>query len=172
MIEKLKICMVGATGVGKTSLVGRFVSSIFHEQYKTTIGVNIQTRTVSRGDRELKLVLWDLSGEDEFQSVQPEYVRGAAGYFIVIDGTRPETLDTGISLQERIRASLGDVPFVVVLNKIDLVASWELDARWLQALAQRGWQIARTSAKTGEGVEDAFNLLADRILERWAKPWS
>src|SRR5262249_42909398 len=99
MTEKLKICMVGATAVGKTRLVERFVSSIFHERYATTIGVKIQARTVRRGDRSFNMILWDLSGQDEFQSVRPEYLRGAAGYLVVIDGTRRETVDTAISLQ-------------------------------------------------------------------------
>jgi GTPase SAR1 family protein len=79
MIQKYKICMLGATAVGKTSLVMRFTSSIFHERYATTIGVKIQHRRVQLGERLIDLLLWDLSGEDEFQSVQPSYLRGAAG---------------------------------------------------------------------------------------------
>jgi small GTP-binding protein len=171
MIEKFKICLIGATAVGKSSLVSRFVSSIFQERYATTIGVRIQARTVQRGEQEVKLIVWDLSGEDEFQSVQPSYLRGAAGYLIVIDGTRRETIDTAISLEARARATIGDAPFLVVLNKADLIVSWDIDARDLEALEQRKWMIIRTSAKTGEGVEEAFNRLVDAILDGRARPW-
>ena len=169
--EKLKICMVGATAVGKTSLVERFVASIFREDYATTIGVKIQTRSVRRGDRAFKVVLWDLSGQDEFQSVRPEYLRGAAGYLVVIDGSRRETVDTAISLQQVAREATRGAPFVVVLNKADLVASWDMDPRLMATLEARGWSLLQTSARTGEGVERAFNLLVDAIIDQRGSAW-
>jgi small GTP-binding protein len=168
--DKLKICMVGATAVGKTSLVERFVSSIFHERYATTIGVKIQSVRMERGDRSFSVILWDLSGQDEFQSVRPEYLRGAGGYLVVIDGTRHETVDTAISLQEIAREATHGAPFIVVLNKVDLVASWEIDARLLASLEARSWKVVRASAKTGEGVEAAFHMLVDAAVEERA-PW-
>jgi small GTP-binding protein len=172
MMEKLKICMIGATGVGKTSLVTRFVSSIFSERYQTTIGVRIQARRMQRDDRIVDLILWDLSGEDEFQHVQLSYLRGAAGYLLVADGTRRETVDTAATLRARAHHAIGHRPFVVVLNKTDLVVSWEIGANDLQALEHRGWSLVRTSAKTGDGVEEAFNRLVDAILERGGRPWT
>ena len=138
MIEKLKVCMLGATAVGKTSLVARFVSSVFNERYATTIGVRIQTRRVHVGERPVDLIIWDLSGEDEFQNVQPSYLRGASGYLLVIDGTRRETVETAMSLQERAQRTIGDAPHVAVLNKIDLAAAWELGDPELAALHGRG----------------------------------
>jgi small GTP-binding protein len=169
--EKIKICMVGATAVGKTSLVERYVTSIFHERYATTIGVKIQARRIQRGDRVFNAILWDLSGQDEFQNVRPEYLRGAAGYLVVIDGTRKETVDTAISLQQLARDATQKAPFVVVLNKADLIASWEMDARLLAMLESRGWKLVRTSAKTGDGVEAAFNMLVDAIIDRGGAAW-
>src|SRR5690606_21959404 len=71
MVDKLKVCMIGATAVGKTSLVARFVNSVFSDRYATTIGVRIHTRRVRLDQRMVDLIIWDLSGEDEFQSVQP-----------------------------------------------------------------------------------------------------
>jgi small GTP-binding protein len=172
MREKLKICMVGATAVGKTSLVERFVTSIFRDRYSTTIGVKIQTRRVRSGDRDCDMILWDLSGQDEFQNVRPEYLRGAAGYLVVIDGTRRETIDTAISLQEVARAATRNAPFIVVLNKADLVASWELDARTIASLELRGWRLMRASAKTGEGVEAAFDALVAAIDRGRGAAWT
>src|SRR5438046_1225894 len=96
--DKRKVCMLGATGVGKTSLVTRFVRSIFSTTYQTTVGVRIDKKRVACAGRELDLVIWDLSGEDEFQSVQLPYVRGAAGLLVVVDGTRGATADTALRL--------------------------------------------------------------------------
>lgn len=172
MIEKLKVCMIGATAVGKTSLVARFVSSVFNEGYATTIGVRIHARRVHIGERVVDLIIWDLSGEDEFQSVQPSYLRGASGYLVVIDGTRRETVDTAISLQERTHKTIGNAPFIAVLNKVDLAGSWDLGERELAALHGRGWSLLRTSAKSGEGVREAFDQLTAKMLERQAKPWT
>jgi small GTP-binding protein len=164
MIQKAKVCLIGATAVGKTSLVARYVSSIFSDQYRTTIGVKIETRTVDRPMGRVDLVLWDISGEDEFQNVQPAYLRGMRGYLLVIDGTRRETLEVAISLEARVRHDVGPVPFVVVLNKDDLVADWEISDKDLEALIARGWPLIRASAKTGSGVERAFDLLVDAIF--------
>ena len=169
--EKLKICMVGASAVGKTSLVERFVTSIFREDYSTTIGVKILTRRIRRGERTFNVVLWDLSGQDEFQSVRSEYLRGAAGYLVVIDGTRRETVDTAISLQQVAGEATRGSPFLMVLNKADLVVSWDVDPRIVQTLESRGWTLVRTSAKTGEGVERAFDLLVDAIADQRGVAW-
>jgi len=172
MIDKLKVCMLGASAVGKTSLVSRFVENAFEARYSSTIGVKIQARRVRRGDDVATLVLWDLSGEDEFQAVQPAYLRGAAGYLLVIDGTRRDTFDTALELEARVRGSLGSLPFVVLLNKADLIASWDLGRERLQQLAQLGWRTIRTSAKTGQHVEEAFNAIAEAALPRWGRTWS
>ena len=171
MTEKLKICMVGATGVGKTSLVSRFVQSAFSDRYETTIGVKILRRRVVQGGQDIELVVWDLSGEDEFQHVQPAYLRGALGYLLVADGTRPETLDVARTLQARAQAAIGPVPLVLVLNKADLVSAWQVREREERVAEERGWPVVRASAKTGEGVERAFDLLVAAIRERGRPAW-
>jgi small GTP-binding protein len=157
MIQQ-KICMLGGFAVGKTSLVSRFVSSIFSDAYLTTVGVKISKKSVTAGAREIDLIIWDIYGEDEFQKMRAAYLRGAAGYLLVVDITRGATLATALSLHALARQSVGDVPFTVLLNKSDLSEKWDLDR---QALAQmRDWRVVSTSAKTGEGVEQAFTDLA------------
>ncbi|WP_437721391.1 Rab family GTPase [Sorangium sp. So ce861] len=171
MGEKRKVCVLGATGVGKTSLVARFVRSIFSEAYRTTIGVTIETRRVRCDDRELDLILWDLSGEDEFQDVQISYVRGSAGLLLVIDGTRRLTVETGLRLHAAARAIAGELPSVAVLNKADLTSAWEIDEAAEVRLRRAGLWVTRTSAKTGAGVEGAFSALARAMLAREAPVW-
>jgi small GTP-binding protein len=164
MIQK-KVCMLGGFAVGKTSLVLRFVTSIFSDKYLTTVGVKIDKKTVKVGDRDVTLVLWDINGQDEFQDVQESYLRGMSGYLLVVDGTRRATLETVAQLQQRAEAVAGNVPFVVVLNKSDLAAEWQVDERGIVKFAERGWTIVRSSAKTGEGVEETFLKLAQAMLE-------
>jgi hypothetical protein len=163
MIQK-KICMLGATGVGKTSLVSRFVSSIFSDSYLTTIGVKVDKKTITAEGNDVTLMLWDIYGEDEFQTVRTSYLRGASGYLLVADGTRQGTLDTARELQKRSEAVIGRAPFVLALNKADLADEWRVDDRGLWRMAEEGWSIVRTSAKTGDGVEDAFLRLTKKVV--------
>jgi small GTP-binding protein len=164
MIQK-KICMLGAFAVGKTSLISRFVKSIFSEKYLTTVGVKIEKKALTVGSQDVSLMLWDLAGEDEFLQVRMSYVRGSSGYFLVADGTRCNTLDTMMSLQQRVEESIGQIPFIVLLNKVDLREQWEIDDAAINELMQKGWPVFLTSARTGAGVEDAFLVLTKRMLE-------
>jgi len=165
MLQK-KICMLGAFATGKTSLVVQFVHSIFTDKYYTTIGVKIDKKELTIGTQDVNLVLWDLAGEDEFLQVHMSYLRGSSGYLLVADGTRPATLDTARSLQKRVEAAIGYVPFVLMLNKSDLTAGWELGEEALADLREKGWDIIITSARSGLGVEEAFVMLVKKILEK------
>jgi len=164
MLQK-KICMVGAFATGKTSLVARFVHSIFSGKYQTTVGVKIDKKTVNCHGKELNLILWDLYGEDEFQKVRMSYLRGSSAYLLVVDGTRHSTLEKAFNLQIRVEETIGKVPFILVVNKSDLADEWEIEKVELDKLKQQGWSIILTSAKTGEGVEEVFETIAQKILE-------
>ncbi|HUO29290.1 MAG TPA: Rab family GTPase [Bryobacteraceae bacterium] len=159
-----KICMAGAFAVGKTSLVRRYVESIFSERYQTTVGVKIDKKQLQIADQPLTLVLWDLAGEDDFAPLRPSHLRGASGFILVVDGCRRATLDCAIELHRRIVAETGPVPFILALNKMDLAAQWELHAADIEPLLRQGWTCTRTSAKDGTGVEELFLHLATKML--------
>ncbi len=165
MIQR-KICMLGAFAVGKTSLVSQYVSRIFSEKYHTTVGVKIDKKVVEIDGKEMTLILWDLHGEDEFQKIRASYLRGSSGYLLVVDGTRKRTLEVVENLQRMAQEILGDVPFVVVINKADLSSQWEIGKEAITSLEARGWEVIEGSAKTGEGVEAAFLTLAKQIDNR------
>jgi small GTP-binding protein len=109
-------------------------------------------------------MLWDIYGQDEFQTVQQSYLRGSSGYLLVVDGTRRATLDTAVALQMTARQVVGNVPFVVVLNKADLEAEWQVNERGIWKLAEQGAPIVRASAKTGAGVEETFQQLTRAMI--------
>jgi small GTP-binding protein len=163
MIQK-KICMVGSFAVGKTSLVRRFVTETFSDKYLTTLGVKIDSKDLRVGDRDVKLMLWDLAGEDEFQSVRTQYIRGAGGLLYVVDGTRRGTAGTVLELKRRIDSELGPLPFLLLINKSDLRSEWEVDDRALAALGMADWERLETSALNGTEVETAFQRLGELML--------
>jgi hypothetical protein len=163
MIQK-KICMVGTFGVGKTSLVARYVKSIFSDKYLTTLGVKIDKKALNVDGQDVNLMLWDLAGEDALTQIKSMQLRGASGYILVADGTRATTLEASIDIQTRVEAEVGKVPFTCVVNKLDLRDSWEVDDAALNRLSSLGWTFLLTSAKSGEGVEELFQGLAVRML--------
>jgi small GTP-binding protein len=163
MLQK-KICMLGPFAVGKTSLVRRFVESIYSDVYQTTVGVKVDRKNVQVNGTDLTLVLWDIYGEDDYQKMHWTYLRGASGYLLVADGTRKATIDKAFSLEQRVREEVGVIPFVFVINKCDLSQDWEVDSALQEQLTEKNWNLLRSSAKTGEGVEEAFALLARKML--------
>lgn len=163
MIHK-KICMVGVFATGKTSLVRQFVYSVFSEKYHSTVGVKIDRKSVEVDGETVNLVLWDLAGRDDVEEIQPSYLRGAAGILFVVDGTRRETFEQLFELREVCRDAVGEVPAIVALNKSDLEEEWELDEADLGRLATEDLEYFVISAKTGEGVEEAFRHLATATI--------
>lgn len=161
-MRQKKICMLGAFSVGKTSLVKRFVSSLFDEKYLTTVGVKIDKKVMQHDQQDVMLMLWDLAGEDAYNNIQASYLRGAAGCIVVIDGTRPNTLEVGLKLTELITTGAGDVPIVFALNKADIKEQWLLSDLQLQTLS--AYPTLETSAKLGTNVDDMFQRLVTEML--------
>ena len=164
MIQK-KICMLGTFAVGKTSLVRRFVESIYSNKYHTTVGVKVDKKIVKVDSKEIALLLWDIEGTEAEHDFRKSYLRGAAGYLLVVDGTRRDTLYKALALQSRAEETIGPVPFLMLMNKSDLADLWQIDKREREALEQRNWTVIDTSAKTGHGVEEAFLILAEKLME-------
>ncbi|WP_429933194.1 Rab family GTPase [Alteromonas sp. 4B03] len=159
MIQK-KVCILGPTGVGKTSLVKQFVEGIFSEKYKTTIGVKIDKKQVNKDGRGVQLLLWDLEGIDRYCGFNPRYLRGASAYIIVVDQTRSQSLLEGIEILDLAQEHYPDIPAFFVVNKTDLPTSWHWSEEELITYAQRFSSLTKTSAKTGENVENLFSTIA------------
>ena len=153
--------MLGSFSVGKTSLVSRFVHSMFSDKYLTTVGVKVDKKVVDVDGKQAKLMLWDLAGKDDFAEIPTSYLRGMGGYLLVVDGTREATLDMAAEVRKQVQDTLGDIPHVMLLNKADLIDDWEIDLERVEAF---DCPNLRTSCMTGEGVEEAFLQLTKLML--------
>jgi small GTP-binding protein len=165
---KKKICLLGSYGVGKTSLVARFVHSMFADKYHTTVGVKIDKKVLEVEGHELTLMLWDMAGEEDGAPVKLNQVKDTSGYLLVADGTRAKTLDVARSIQKRVETEVGSRPFLLLVNKADLRDTWEVPENTWAELAGTGWTILETSAKSGQHVEEAFITLSSRMLKAQA----
>ena len=150
--------------MGKTSLVERYVKSIFSDRYLSTVGVKISKKILTVDGQDVTLILWDMEGEDVYTSVNLSYLRGAMGFFLVADGTRKETLALAATLQHAVLGVTGEIPFCLLVNKADLQDDWEVTGDLLRPFHEQGITVLETSAKTGDGVTEAFELLTRRML--------
>lgn len=151
-----KVILLGHFGVGKTSLIRRFVHSKFSEEYLTTIGVKIDKKVLDLGETELTMIIWDIEGGALQSKLPKSYFLGAAGIIYVCDLTRPSTY---ASIDEELayfKNLLPKASLKIVANKTDLLEEDKLEE--LQASIQPGPDFY-TSAKTGELVEDMFEGL-------------
>ncbi|MCC6568403.1 MAG: GTP-binding protein [Anaerolineales bacterium] len=165
-IVQKKICLLGDFGVGKTSLIRRFVEGRFNEKYLTTIGVNISRKTIERSYGLMSMLIWDLAGSTGFDSfTNPSYMQGTAGAVIVCDITRRDTLIIMAEYARQARIINPKIHLVFVCNKTDLLDRRVISAEDLSDLSSTfgDGSYFLSSAKTGERVEDVFSSLAGKI---------
>ena len=164
--------MLGAFGVGKTSLVRRFVYNKFDEKYLSTIGVQISQKLLppfenakNKRLEQYNLILWDLAHIEKLDAIIRNYFRGSHGALIVFDLTRPYLVNDYSFMLDPFRQTNPEAPLIFVANKIDLVPPG-VDLKPINELASKyDAEFATASAKTGEGVEDIFNKLGSLIAK-------
>jgi small GTP-binding protein len=167
-IVQKKVCLLGDFGVGKTSLVRRFVEDRFDDRYLTTIGVKISRKVVARSYGSMSMLIWDLAGSTGFDSfTNPSYMQGTAGAVIVCDITRRETLTIVAEYARQARILNPKIHLVFVGNKVDLVNERVISDLEIASVSSTfgDGTFFLTSAKTGERVEDMFFSLAEKIDE-------
>lgn len=164
-VVQRKICLLGDFSVGKTSLVRQYVEGLFDDKYLSTLGVKVSRKLIDRPQKQVKLLLWDLAGGDDYsEGIGATYLHGAVGALLVCDLTRRETLSTVAEYAKQFQNTSGDAPIIVIANKVDLMGQREISTSELEALANLlKTEYLLTSAKTGEAVESAFEKLVDRI---------
>jgi small GTP-binding protein len=163
MIQK-KICLLGATGVGKTSLVKKYVEGIFSEKYLTSIGVKIDKKELELASTKVQFMLWDIEGIDRYCGFQAKYLRGASAFILVVDQTRSQSLIEGYEIQQMVK-DVADIPGILTINKSDLPATWHWSDNEIEQIKTSFAMSFNTSAKTGEGVELMFTELAKLLVE-------
>ncbi len=176
-----KICLLGASAVGKTSLVRRFVHNKYEETYRTTLGGRRYDKTITCAEKQVAMVIQDLEGMDDPGSkYSMTSLDGVEGYMLVTDVTRPDTLDVVKSLLEIIESQRkednrkggllveaskkDDLPFVLLINKQDILKSLEVTNHAYEIFGDNT-NVFETSAKTGERVNEAFECLAKQMFD-------
>lgn len=145
-------------------MVRRFVFDVFDDKYLVSFGTKVSKKTMRIGDADIHLLVWDILGQKNYESLHAAYYRGAAGAFAVCDFTRPETMQSLRSWLGNFRATVGDRPIMILGNKCDLTRMYSLSD--LQSFGSSvGCEVLETSAKTGQNVERAFTEMGQKLLE-------
>ena len=154
-----KVVIVGHFGVGKTSLTKQFVSNMFSEKYLTTIGVNIEKKVIDTAKGSINLILWDIAGEEDLDTIKTSYLKGANAFILVTDLTREITyskIDNDISYMQGI---VGQIPHLVIGNKSDLLPEEQVNT------IKNNFNIDYiSSAKSGKNVNAFFTDIAEQLI--------
>ena len=164
MLSK-KVCLIGASAVGKTSLVKQFVEGIFSEKYLTTIGVKIDKKAVTVDNTEMQFLIWDIEGTDKFCGFTPRFLNGAQAYVVVLDQSRPSSMQDALEIFAKAQAC-SNAPAFLAINKSDL--DNQLSDNQQQILNELNFvAISHTCAKNGESVEQLFSSIAAHLLKEF-----
>ncbi|XP_035649836.1 ras-related protein Rab-23 isoform X1 [Oncorhynchus keta] len=163
----IKVVVVGNGAVGKSSMIQRYCKGIFTKDYKKTIGVDFLERQILVNDEDVRLMLWDTAGQEEFDAITKAYYRGAQACVLVFSTTDRESFEAVGSWWEKVELEVGDIPTVLVQNKIDLLDDTMIKNEEAEGLAKKlKLRFYRTSVKEDLNVNEVFKYLADKYLQR------
>ena len=156
---------MGEGAVGKTSLVGRYVYDSFEGDYLATIGTDIHVKIVDIDDVKVKLVVWDIAGQDDFAQLRKAYYQNSSGAFFVFDTTRTETIERIGEWIDALFGVTGEIPIVLLENKVDLESAFKPED--IKKVTDKyNIDHVQTSAKEDTNVEEAFRKMTRQILEK------
>lgn len=163
---KFKLVLLGNPAVGKTSLVYRFIENRFRTDYKSTLGVNLLKKDVICDGKMISLQIWDLGGQESFRSLRKLYLEGSHGGLLIFDMTNPKSFEDIEEWLGDFKKVRGELPLILIGNKFDLVDSIKVQKETAEKYAQdKNLDLVITSAKTGEGVNQAFIDLTGSLIE-------
>ncbi len=162
-----KILLVGDSGVGKSALVSQFADKEFSPTFISTIGVDFNICTLRIGDKVVKLQIWDTAGQERFRAITSSYYRGAHGIILVHDVNDRTSFRSvpDLWIDETRRYAKADVQLILVGNKTDLVTWPGLDEEEKALAEKHCMMFGRTSAKTGDKVDEMFIGFAEHLMK-------
>ncbi|XP_059172297.1 ras-related protein Rab-23-like isoform X2 [Physella acuta] len=163
----IKVVVVGNGAVGKSSMIQRYCKGIFTRDYKKTIGVDFLERQIEVDGEDVRLMLWDTAGQEEFDAITKAYYRGAQACVLAFSTVDRESFEAIESWKKKVENEVGEIAMVIVQNKIDLIDDALVQTNEAEDLAKKlRLRFYPTSVKENLNVEEVFRYLAGKYLER------
>jgi len=162
-----KILVVGDASTGKTSLTHRYLTGIFVDSVRLTIGVDFFSKRIKRDNDRIKLQIWDFGGEERYRFLLPTYSKGANGAMILYDITRQRTIQTIPEYVKIVREAAGDIPILLIGSKIDLEEYREVTRDFGISIAKSNSlsSFVEISSKDNVNINETFDTLIDLIMK-------
>ncbi|MHA1268889.1 MAG: Rab family GTPase [Candidatus Helarchaeota archaeon] len=165
-----KVVVIGDGAVGKTSLINRFAEQKFIKEYKPTLGTNIVIKEINDNSDSIRLLMWDIAGQEKWKDVRHLYYQGASSAILVFDVTRPETFNNIPNWFDDLIKYSGNIPRVLIANKIDLIDIRKKSTEEIREMAEKvNAKFFETSAADGTNVLEAFIYLARLMTKKEKK---
>ena len=164
-----KIVLIGDTCVGKSCILVRFSDDIFNDNYVTTIGVDFRFKTMIVKEKVAKIQIWDTAGEERYRSITTAYYRGAAAILICCDCTNIESFNNVNNWVEEIGkyTDKDTVDKIILMNKCDLENERKVERSEIEKFEKKsGLKVLEVSAKTGEGIDKAFEYVISNLIDK------
>ena len=163
----LKILIAGDGGVGKTTLLHRYIKGNFLKDTDMTMGVEFFSKKLKIGEYEIDLQLWDFGGQEQFRHLLPKYILGAHGALLLFDLTRTGTLFNLEDWVNIIRKHDPNLPILFIGSKLDIIDEIQVDDDYILELKEefKFFDSLKVSSKTGENISDIFETITRKILE-------
>ncbi|XP_053671828.1 ras-related protein Rab-23 [Anopheles nili] len=169
----LKVIVVGNGGVGKTSMVQRYCKGIYTKDYKKTIGVDFLERQIEIDGEDIRIMLWDTAGQEEFDAITKAYYRGAQACVLTFSTTDRASFEAICEWKRKVENECSEIPTVLVQNKIDLMDQAVVTFEEAEALAHGlGCRLIRTSVKEDVNVATVFRYLATKCHQMMQQQYS
>jgi len=167
----IKVVVVGNGAVGKSSLIQRYCKGVFTKDYKKTIGVDFLERQLKINEEDVRLMLWDTAGQEEFGAITRSYYRGAQACVLAFSTTDRDSFEAIEEWRQKLDDEVPkDIPLVLIQNKIDLLDDAVVQQEEADQLAKKlKVRFYRTSVKEDLNVNEVFKYLAEKHLEKLRK---
>ena len=166
-----QLLIIGDSSVGKTSLITRYTNGTFKEEYLATVGLDYYSKEEVINNKTINIKLWDTAGQERYKSLTQNYFKNAEGVLLTYDITNSESFDNLKEWISSIKKNMEGkdifIPVIIIGNKIDMEESRETSKEDAEKFAkENNYKYFETSAKTGEGVDDAIRELVIQILKQ------
>ncbi|NVM03658.1 MAG: GTP-binding protein [Candidatus Helarchaeota archaeon] len=165
---RFKLVLFGNVAVGKTSIVDRYINDKFEDEYISTLGYNVFEKDIDVGGTSVAFMIFDIGGQEQFEDLRKKYASGAKAALLVFDVTNRESFENIRTWYKDLENFSDNATFILVGNKVDLEGKRQVQVKEGADLANEINAVGffETSAKTSEGIDDAFYRLAQILLKK------